>query len=1270
MSRLTDDLKKYANKSDLTHIKNKFFNRLVNLLNENQLTVSTLTSELARLNKKDRKLLFDTLIESPSVNSDAAVWIRTLYELMGVPLRTDTLRLLIENKPSDRLVSQLVNARYRLWQKSPFDENKIKHLEHELKGAIGLLSKDMEGISLVDLLMNSLNHTVEQVLHIILELAPGYLPQVLEHIHKKCTLEDQQLFVERLLDSNDPKGKVLNALLRSSPAIVTRMVIIKPELYFKASESMRIAVRQSLQEKKDFITINKISQVANNFFSADEPDLQSKRIRLVLDGSYRFKEVRLSQTEQALNAIRTYVEQQPSDYKQQFFNKLAHDIKLHGLTVELLRNNLRQTDRGELFAKWSGWSNSRAAGLMVSLYKLASFGIELDFDELNRMVLNGELPQVPSAPDSLPGQSNMMTWLHSMVFNEIKDEAPQLLYQDQKESSLKIIQTYLAKQPDQYKADFFLDLAQDIDKNGLTLGLLQGYLDRADTDNNKLFSKWSGLTYSRAAEVMAALYNNASIGRVLDAKQLKEMVYQKRLPEVINSSDSLVHSKIREIIMNPDRSNSSHLAAKIGQEFEKIQAKAQFLQNNQYRDSLIMEATYQKYILKKGIAIAEHQSNPVFDPQEHVMVFVDLGEEDYQNILAELGLNCGENVTAKATVQYLLGSEITDSNLCNLDIKNNINLETKFKQWINNDSVFGLLTNSEDRSSIIGLQEEMTMHVLLSLRVLENKIPLVNTLNVRQNLLTAVNDLVKTEFKLAVTKAYSSDHNKIDYVVLNKELDKAREKLAPLCQQELVDLMFAANPDIDWDAKLRTIKKHDFTSTTATGLDYLRSDVRNKTLVRIGATECTAHDKNLGADTQAFRVIHRNHYGAEEDLVTPYQYKTVEARVPSIAVKESSQQVGIKDVADKLQASHRLLRKQVAYSNGPMVYNLLTSLHTLAYDNFFFERPNRQRLSAEYILQGSHLYNLRQLRHGEPKDLVYVQNIPVNQHTNELDDSAFDDVTKEATLMTDLALLSTLNHYAGVFPCALQHSISQSFSNAHHQYLAFLPRVEHKDFYFHQSEQGNLVTDSLNHNKSQWNTVDIESSKSDSLNTLVVKALFKMYSSNDYRNKQLGMLVQSLSVFVEPMSQAGCKSANERYQGVSGRVELLKSISTRSDDQMSPEEKSVKSMLHLFVSGDASGTELQQSLDTAYNKHNLYGAAVVFSEEDQGAASKVKATKNKADKGVISELDTNVAESGFLTRLHQSFCSVMQAHKANLVELFKKLFHEKVQSSSSEIRLQ
>lgn len=177
------------------------------------------------------------------------------------------------------------------------------------------------------------------------------------------------------------------------------------------------------------------------------------------------------------------------------------------------------------------------------------------------------------------------------------------------------------------------------------------------------------------------------------------------------------------------------------------------------------------------------------------------------------------------------------------------------------------------------------------------------------------------------------------------------------------------------------------------------------------------------------------------------------------------------------------------------------------------------------------------------------------------------------------------------------------------------------------------------------------------LQELIVQVLFKMTANSDYQKKQFGTLIQTLSIFIEPISQAGCKSANERYQAISGRVELLKSMNGILPAQRSAFHNQIISTLQNYLKGSVKAKSIQAAMDLAYNKHNLYGASI-FSEEDQGAGSKVKATSNTDNPGKISEFNTNYAETNYLSRLMQKFAGAMQAHKAHLAKVFTELFNE------------
>ncbi|MBA2710235.1 MAG: hypothetical protein H0U57_06565 [Tatlockia sp.] len=830
-------------------------------------------------------------------------------------------------------------------------------------------------------------------------------------------------------------------------------------------------------------------------------------------------------------------------------------------------------------------------------------------------------------------------------------------------NALLAINKYLKKDPNAFKTDFFKQLAAAIKRDGLSVEILQAHLN--DSNCEKLFDKsciYGGPKSSRAAVLMEELFKMSSLGAHLD---IDNMINDGQLPpteeEFAENIESDLRKTVQDLILQPQLSNQSRTQQKIGQALNYFQSFQQFTHRSASFKQRQAEAIYQNYLIEKGLNIANQQNQPVFDPQGHVLVTVSLGKEDYDR-LSEIG---GEEPGSKEYLELLLGAKITDQTFCNLDISAHKELRQKFidsakKNKLDNGTLNHFL-NSADRGSVIPLQEEMSLHTTLSLRALEKFINDKGQhfiLEGQQQLIQTINVLVMNKFSAALESSFQNDQ--INYDLLNKQLDKAREDLAPQCRKLLVEAIstemseeILGNFKLNW---LPQLKDDFFTSTTATGLDYLRTDASNETVVRVSATEKTAHSKKQGHREQAIRVISRNHYEAEKKNVTAYSQNSIEARVPSIADINLEHSQAVADVALKLQYSKNRLTEQLGGYKGPLVYNLLTSVHSNAYDHSFFENENKQRTSASRILKGSHKYNNWQLASGEPESLVFVQNIPVNQHTNELNLHSLDKATAEATLMTELALLTTFKYHAAVFSPSLRENILNTHKYIHANYLKFLPKNDSGDHYFKESIFGKQAIAVMEDQKKFWKD-SLAMEPADNYQDLAVQVLFKMTATNDYQKKQFGALVQALSIFVEPMSQAGCKSANERYQAVSGRVELLKSMNGINPEKRSELHNKILSTLENYVKGTATAKDLQAAMDIAYNKHNLYGASI-FSEEDQGAGSKVQATSNKANPGKISEFNTNYAETNFLTRLKQKFAASMQAHKADLTKVFTELFNE------------
>lgn len=708
------------------------------------------------------------------------------------------------------------------------------------------------------------------------------------------------------------------------------------------------------------------------------------------------------------------------------------------------------------------------------------------------------------------------------------------------------------------------------------------------------------------------------------------------------------------------------------------------------------EALYQQKLIAKAIDICKGNIGDLrFDPQGHVLIDVILDKNDY----AELRQNINDAILTSfnlqpdisnelqqyfndTTLETLLNLQPDRPTLCNIDIKEIPQLEDAFKAWLPQEAIpaINALMNSFSRSSVIPLQEEMELHMRLISRILQEKMGEHDNWDwdkVRNNAAKLINKEVAAQFYEAIKTSYDPKTNEINIATLNEKLDQAREIIAPKCRELLINSCLNLLPgfNAEYTQKYKSIDNKDFTKKTATGQDYLRTDNTNHISTRITGTDKTAHHKEEGIAT---RLVHRNVYKLENQnlIVKPLSKVNIEARVPSIAVKEWSHTEAVYAVKDVLAENYALLQKQLGGYEGPMVYNLLTSLHNRLWDRTpKIEAKNRQRASAARILKGAHLFNAEQVSNNKPNSLWYVQNIAVNQHTKNLNYHSWDgdSATSEATVMAEIAMLSTFNQQNANLSPALKSKIEETYQKVHAEYVNFLNNYKQGDRYFKDSEEGKRVIKLLVEFKGFLKSAaglkegdvslpelnpktELTTEENASLTELATKALIKMMATNQHWNKQYGMLVQSLSVFIEMASQTGCKSANERYQAVSGRVELLNNINEKTTSERSAEQNDIFKALQTFVNNpEISPADLQMTLDTAYNNHNLYGVATALSEEDQGASSKVERTASE-EKGVITEWNTNKAETGYLSYLFQEKSGKMQAHKIELAEEIKAAF--------------
>jgi len=613
--------------------------------------------------------------------------------------------------------------------------------------------------------------------------------------------------------------------------------------------------------------------------------------------------------------------------------------------------------------------------------------------------------------------------------------------------------------------------------------------------------------------------------------------------------------------------------------------------------------------------------------------------------------------------------------VCSLDVKKTI-FENLFVGWVAGEGSLNersalakaarALFDLPSRSSIIPLQEEMEMHMRLVSRVIAKHAVGFNILVensggwkfICDRAAIEINKKVKEKFQAALLKAYDGNNNpKITISILNKELSAARKELALFAKQVLLQTLLGVGVEKnDLETSIDNIDEHAFQQTTATNLKYIRTDLDLQSCVELSETDITAHHKKKQDDHyySATRIVHRNHYDGKN--VMPSLRAGLAIRVPSIAVvNELEHAEAVRDVAHQLRDNYKLIQDQLGGYDGPMTYNLLTSLHSKLWD-ITADRKNRQRKSAARIFKGAHLFNRDQVLDKKSNSLWYVQNIAVNQHTNNLDYNSFDDATAEATVMAEIAMLSNFAANAACLPPAMRAQIENEYTEVHAEYVNFLRSNVQGDLYFRHSDEGKQVVERLKLFK-QYLSVNKKALVVDNVpvTELAMKTLMKIMSMDKHWEKSYGALVQSLSIYIEYASQGGCKSANERYHMIAGTVDVLDSSEKVDPSKEEDVRVKVVNAMRSFLNEDDDKHNLKEvraSLNNALNELNLHGADV--GKEDQGSANKQEAshpTLFTPKSGEVSrgEMNTNVGLPPDFTNVYAEGASAMQAHKGDHV---------------------
>ncbi len=696
------------------------------------------------------------------------------------------------------------------------------------------------------------------------------------------------------------------------------------------------------------------------------------------------------------------------------------------------------------------------------------------------------------------------------------------------------------------------------------------------------------------------------------------------------------------------------------------------------------QAQYMQLLNAKALKMAKELPPPIlFDPQGRILIECKLSRAE----LRKAGFFTKSEITLLAQPKTIVSVDVhADKTLAD---KFYARVETALIKALSEPGLLKKLKKppeSQDliealkkapKGSIISLQQEYHFHLSLAARVYKKSAQefagedhddaLATALD---NSLAKTNELIMRHYALALAQACKG--GKIDFVTLNKEMDKARKAIAEsahrilrdeirlqtgvklekgsLLKQEVADEVAKQKikkpkeePDVE---KIREKLLTELAeSTVASEHDLLHIDTHLGTATWIEGSKVTAHDRHIMEDEDELATRQIITHQLEDGSIIPFPRSRVQIRVPSLDAKSldhssketllASQEEHIVDVQTKLDYINYHYFQITDPKPSFFVYNLYTSLeHTL--DDTF--KDNLQTQGAEQILMGAHRYNAARAV-GSP--LCFVQNIPINGFGNELGHGLIPSkLVNEVTLMTDMALMHTL--FGKDDPQVIK---------IREEYEEYLDKGIGDQQYFYKSTFGQkamvliskLKEEAIEQEKAPAQPVPVESEIVEN-----AKAYLKhLVAHNLHYKKEYSKLAQTLSVFIEDYSIGGCKSANERAQAINGRVLMLDSLLITDPNAPLKDER------HALIKALAQPNNpaaLKAALDGAYNVLGLQSALALVSFIDQGAAAKGIARtplqlNTKLIGAPLRSLNGNIFEEETLTHLSQSKSGAMQAHK-------------------------
>lgn len=587
--------------------------------------------------------------------------------------------------------------------------------------------------------------------------------------------------------------------------------------------------------------------------------------------------------------------------------------------------------------------------------------------------------------------------------------------------------------------------------------------------------------------------------------------------------------------------------------------------------------------------------------------------------------------------------------------------------------------NLAQMSSINALQEEMEMHISLALQVYRkafeaqyppghgDAVPGLLWDRAREKAVTAMTQTIKTTFQDALIASHKD--GVIDFVSLNDHLDKARKRLKGNCQDALVKACLFTIPDFKARSQepevAKGISRKAYSATTATSHDYFTSSSTGLS-TRISGSDNTSHHKEAGRGHQAMRLrVHSDGsvmlrlpsipevdikytkrlsafaqavrvsffnaaLSVANGFIGAFNHFADEAKkLPLYEKVIGPWQAKLNDTADKIIEAETALRTKLGDYKGPIILNRETSIPYTVVDNHL-PGANRQGLRIEVEIKAIHQVNAKR----SDGCLVFMQGIPVNQHTQNLGYNT-SGVLKEATLMADMAMLANLHEQ---LPLVVNQ---QHYDGVIGHYQDFLKQDPFPtNTFFCDSKHGQKAIEALTALKKPLSSGATVAASQD-LKVVVNQALLQVFSHDLHLKQQYGMLIQSLSTYGQTTAIAGCKSANERFAEVEGRADLLRQLNLEPCP-LPAVKAEMLTALQNFKNDPSKIDTLVACMDKCFNEYALQErSSAAVSLLDQGAASKVGTF---AAGSRVFQWDTNRAENEAVDRLKTKGTSALQAH--------------------------